>query len=86
MLYVQQMRLYESETQKAGFSKMHGLRHRYAQERYLVLTGWPAPACGGPRSQNLTSEQRKQDSVARLAISQELGHERKSITAVYLGT
>ncbi|MBL4885681.1 MAG: integrase domain-containing protein [Planctomycetaceae bacterium] len=86
MQYVQQMRIYESETYKAGLSRMHGLRHRYAQERYLALTGWASPACGGPNSQNLNSEERKQDSLARLAISQELGHERKSITSVYLGT
>ncbi|PHS00178.1 MAG: integrase [Blastopirellula sp.] len=86
MKYVQQLRIYESETAKAGLSKMHGLRHRYAQERYLQLTGWASPTCGGPNSQNLTTQERKQDALARLAISQELGHERKSITAVYLGT
>lgn len=85
LMYVQQMRLYERETQKVGLSKLHGLRHRYAQERYVQLTGWPAPTCGGPSRQQLTEEQRLNDSVARLAISQELGHEREQITAVYLG-
>lgn len=83
--YIQQLKLYERETQKVGLSKMHGLRHRYAQERYFALTGRVAPACGGTSGRNLTDEEKKQDLVARLAISQELGHEREQITAVYLG-
>jgi hypothetical protein len=33
----------------------------------------------------LTPAQRAQDIAARLAISRELGHERETITAVYLG-
>lgn len=85
LMYVQQMRLYERETQKAGLSKLHGLRHRYAQERYHQLTGWPAPACGGPSRKELNEEERANDTVARYAVSQELGHEREQITAVYLG-
>ena len=84
-MYVQQMRLYEGETVKVGLSKLHGLRHRYAQERYLELTGWPAPACGGPTSKELSKDDRDKDRIARLAISQELGHEREQITTVYLG-
>jgi len=83
--YVQQMHLYERETQKAGLSKLHGLRHRYAQERYQELTGWAAPACGGPKRSELTEEQRADDTVARYAITQELGHGREQVTAVYLG-
>lgn len=85
LMYVQQMRLYERETQKVGLSKMHGLRHRYAQERYHTLTGRPAPACGGSSRNDLTEDERADDAVARCAISQELGHEREQITAVYLG-
>jgi site-specific recombinase XerC len=85
LMYVQQMRLYERETQKVGLSKLHGLRHRYAQERYLELTGKHAPACGGPIRSALSEEERANDTVARYAISQELGHEREQITAVYLG-
>lgn len=27
----------------AGLSNMHGLRHRYAQDSYEVMTGWKAP-------------------------------------------
>lgn len=85
LMYVQQMRLYEREIQKVGLSKLHGLRHRYAQQRYQELTGKPAPACGGPSRKELTEEERANDTVARYAISQELGHEREQITAVYLG-
>lgn len=85
LMYVQQMRLYERETQKAGLSKLHGLRHRYAQERYFELAGKQAPACGGPTRNELTEEERANDTVARYAISQELGHGREQITAVYLG-
>lgn len=85
LMYVQQMRVYEKMTQEVGLSKLHGLRHRYAQERYQELTGWPAPACGGPVRDELIEEERLKDTVARYAISQELGHEREQITAVYLG-
>ncbi|WP_299769510.1 phage integrase N-terminal domain-containing protein [uncultured Pseudoteredinibacter sp.] len=83
--YVQQLRCYERQTEKAGLSKMHGLRHAYAQARYEELTGWLAPACGGPTNQQLTAEQRKTDLKARLEISLELGHGREQITAAYLG-
>lgn len=83
--YVQQMRIYEKQTLKAGLSSMHGLRHAYAQTRYEELTGWPAPTCGGPTSKQLTFEQRKIDCDARLTISKELGHKREQITTAYLG-
>lgn len=64
---------------------MHGLRHHYAQNRYLTLTGWKAPAAGGISSRELTPLQRSQDRIARQIISRELGHERTQITATYLG-
>jgi site-specific recombinase XerC len=83
--YVQQMRIYEKHTLKAGISKLHGLRHAYAQARYQELTGWQAPACGGPTYKQLTPEQKENDLAARLTISKELGHEREQITSAYLG-
>jgi len=83
--YVQQLRIYEGHTVRAGLSKMHGLRHAYAQQRYEDLTGWISPAAGGPPRESLHSEQRDQDHQARLVISQELGHEREQISTVYLG-
>jgi hypothetical protein len=83
--YVQQLRIYEGQTMRAGLSQLHGLRHAYAQQRYEELTGWKAPAAGGPLSKTLTPEQRDKDREARMIISKELGHEREQITAVYLG-
>ena len=83
--YVQQLRIYEGHTLRAGLSKMHGLRHAYAQRRYEELTGWKSPIAGGPSSKSLTREQRDQDHRARLVISREMGHEREQITSVYLG-
>jgi len=83
--YIEQLRIYERHTANAGLSKMHGLRHAYAQQRYLELTGWPSPHGGGPSKKDLTPAQRQFDLQARLAISRELGHVRDQITAVYLG-
>ena len=83
--YVHQMRVYEGNTLRAGLSRMHGLRHAYAQSRYEELTGWKAPAAGGPESKALTLEQRAADREARLTISRELGHEREQVTTAYLG-
>jgi len=55
------------------------------QDRYEKLTGWKAPAAGGPKAKTLTPEQRETDRQARLTISRELGHEREQITAAYCG-
>ena len=83
-LYVNQLRRFEHQCAAAGVHRIHGHRHQYAQVRYRELTGWAAPAAGGPRSKDLTPEQRAMDREARLTISAELGHEREQITAVYL--
>ncbi len=82
--YVQQLRTYERLTSGAGLSKMHGLRHAYAQTRYEELTGWPSPNSGGPARTELTAEQRAIDEKSRSTISEELGHSRIEITRVYL--
>ncbi|MCY1512934.1 hypothetical protein D9M68_474140 [compost metagenome] len=83
--FIQQRHVYDGQCKAAGLSHMHGLRHRYAQQRYEALTGWKAPAAGGPSARSLTPAQRAMDTQARQAISRELGHERAQITAVYLG-
>lgn len=83
--YIQQLRIYEGHTARARLSKLHGLRHAYAQERYLDLTGRACPAARGLRADQLDSDQKAQDTAARLTISLELGHEREQITAAYLG-
>ena len=83
--YIQQRHMYFGQCKAAGLSRMHGLRHHYAQSRYQTLTGWKAPAAGGPVARALAAAQGLQDSIARQTISRELGHERPEITAVYLG-
>jgi len=83
--YRQQLRIYERHTANAGQSKLHGLRHAYAQRRYEELTGWKSPAAGGPSGSALSASERSLDRQVRLAISEELGHEREAITATYLG-
>tara|TARA_R110002072_G_scaffold120572_5_gene253720 strand:- start:1642 stop:2505 length:864 start_codon:yes stop_codon:yes gene_type:complete len=83
--YRQQLRVYERHTANAGLTRMHGLRHAYAQERYATLTGRVAPAAGGPPVATLSREERQQDHVVRAQISRELGHERIQILSVYCG-
>ncbi len=83
--YVHQLRIYEGNTLRAGLSRMHGLRHAYAQNRYTELTGWKPPVNGGPDSKSLSPEQREIDREARLTISRELGHEREAVSTAYLG-
>jgi hypothetical protein len=83
--YVQQLKVYENQLQKADFHKMHGLRHAYAQARYHEITGWSAPVAGGPKRANLDAKAKDLDNHARQIISRELGHERREIVAVYLG-
>jgi len=83
--YKDQLKRYENTTSRAGLSKLHGLRHEYAQQRYRELAGWEPPVGGGPKSRQLTSEMKVIDRAARLTISEELGHSREAITAVYLG-
>lgn len=93
--YFQHLKVYESQTLRAGLSHLHGLRHRYAQSRYFQLTGWLSPSDGGPskdsilKSDSLSHEQKlawiKADLDARLIVSSELGHHRINVTSIYLG-
>jgi integrase len=85
MSYKDQLNRFKAQTAFAGIDRVHGFRHAYAQARYAELTGWKAPAAGGPTSKQLSPEQKAIDRQARLTISHELGHEREQITAVYLG-
>lgn len=83
--YVEQLHRFEYQCDRAGIHRVHGHRHQYAQERYRELTGRSAPAVGGPRSRTLTREHKAIDREARLTISNELGHEREQVTAIYCG-
>ncbi len=82
--YRQHMIIWEKETAAQGIGRTHGLRHAYAQRRYMELTGWAAPAVAGIRK--LTPDERQKDQEARKTISEELGHGRIAITNAYLGS
>ena len=108
--YREHMRRYEDQIRAAGLTRMHGLRHHYAQQRYLDLTGKQAPAVraslerveqgqliggtepgwlgqvGAIPSLTTPTHSGLSDREARQLISLELGHERTSITSVYLGS
>jgi hypothetical protein len=84
--YVDQLHRFEYQCDRAAIHRVHGHRHQYAQERYRELTGWSAPAVGGPRSRELSREQKVINREARLTISNELGHEREQVTAIYCGS
>ena len=84
--YRQQLKIYESQTRAAGLYRTHGLRHAYTISRYEELTGWKAPAAGGPRQRSLTGARRRIDGEARRKIAEELGHRRASAVGVYAGT
>ena len=83
--YRQQLKVSESQTRAAGLYRMHGLRHAYGISRYEELTGWKAPAAGGPRQRSLTGARRRIDTEARRVIAQELGHGRSQISSIYCG-
>ena len=83
--YAEQRKVYEDVTGQAGLHRNHGLRHAYALDRYEALTGWKAPAAGGPASSTLTGARRRIDRAARLTVAAELGHSRREISRTYLG-
>ena len=85
MRYVDQLERFAAQCEKVGIHHVHGLRHHYAQARYQELAGWACPAQGGPKSKQLTAEQKAIDREARLTVSAELGHSREQVTAIYLG-
>lgn len=82
--YIKQRYIYDKQATRAGLYNLHGLRHAYAQQRYKELTGWEAPINGGPTKKELTKEQKKQDRLARMILTEELGHSRIQIVSVYI--
>ena len=68
-----------------GLSGTHGLRHAYAQDRYLALTGWECPVRGGRSRDQLAPDQLETDRFARMVIVEDLGHSRLSSSYPYLG-
>ena len=75
---------FEHETAAIGLGQTHGLRHMYAQNRYRELTDFDCPAISGIR--NLSEVEKASDLLARQQISNELGHNRLSVTGIYLGS
>lgn len=82
--YKEHLGHFERETAAIGLGQTHGLRHLYAQNRYRELVGIDCPAVGGVI--DLTEEQKALDAGARQTISNELGHNRLSVTGIYLGS
>lgn len=82
--YKEHLGHFERETKAIGLGQTHGLRHLYAQTRYKELVGFDCPAVGGVF--DLTDEQKALDLSARQTISNELGHNRLSVTGIYLGS
>jgi len=64
-----------------GLEKIHDLRAAYACERYEQLTGSQAPVIAGVRRAS-----RANDHKARDAIALELGHARRDVVAIYVGS
>lgn len=83
--YRRHLQTYKSQTRAAGLGQAHGLRHAYAQWRYKVITGWACPAAGGPSAEAMSATDRHFDEMARMQISNELGHSRLDVTDTYLG-
>ncbi|NSL25106.1 phage integrase N-terminal domain-containing protein [Agrobacterium tumefaciens] len=84
--YVEHLKRFEYQTLKVNLRNTHGLRHAYAQNRYLVLTGQACPLGGGKDWATMTQKEREADRAARRQISAELGHGRLKITDIYLGS
>ena len=85
MTYIRQRHKFDFWVQKIGLGGAHGLRHSWAQRRYLQLTQFLCPHAGGPLWEDMTDEQRARDTEARSILSREMGHFRAEITQTYIG-
>ena len=91
--YKQHLSHYQVQTKAMGVSKLHGLRHAYAQRRYHELThaldpkkqGFTCPLAGGMSSKSLKGIEKDLDRQARMILTRELGHSRINITKIYCG-
>lgn len=93
--YVAYHRAAYQQATEAGI-RFHGERHTFAQDRYLELSGAPAPITAGwPREERFRrlgeflgvpdEEARRIDHSARLQVASELGHGRVEVSDAYLG-
>ena len=83
--YREQLRVYETQTVRAGLTNMHGLRYSYAQHRYEDVAGWKPRLAGGPSQAGLTGARERIDRQARTTVARELGHNHRAISERYLG-
>lgn len=86
LIYSEHLRASRDLYNKFGIHQNHGLRHQYAQHRFLELAGFECPACGGLMRDEMTEAQYRIDRSVRKTVSRELGHGRVSVTSVYLGS
>lgn len=74
-----ELKLGRQVLQSSGIRGYHDQRAAYACDRYQVITGQPAPVCGGG------IPDREADMAARYQISEELGHGRADVASSYIG-
>lgn len=83
----QSLKRFDNVLRKAGVTRAvlgvtaHGLRHQFAQDFHVALTGLDAPIRGGE-----TCDDPRLLAEALQKIAHELGHNRPAITRAYLGT
>ena len=65
--------------QAATGGGLHDLRAAYACERYESLAGHAAPCTGA------AIQDKDRDAAARMAVAEELGHNRADVTSEYVG-
>ncbi len=91
--YKQHLSHYQAQTKAMGVSKLHGLRHAYAQRRYHELTraldprgqGLLCPMAGGMKSKDLKGFEKELDRRVRMILTRGLGHSRTEIIKIYIG-
>lgn len=83
--YIAWRKAFEAQLAKHGITNVHGLRHAYAQQRFLELVGQPCALAGGKSHAQLSQADQARAQAARRLILAELGHTRLSITNTYLG-
>jgi integrase len=85
MSFYQQRNRYYGELRRVGLSKLHGLRHAFAQAQYEALSGVASPVNGGPLPVEVARVQQRVLREARRQVSEALGHHRPGITTRYIG-
>jgi len=85
VIYKTYRKRFEKCCERAGIDRRHGLRHQYAQKRYVEIAGFECELTGGPAKNAMSEEQRQHDRLARMQVSHELGHSRISIFRCYCG-